>query len=158
MVARSAPDPVPPILVRPEEAARRLSISVAYLYLLKDRGQIIFRKLGGATVIRVAELEALAANLPAGELDMGPIDSLLPHEQQQLAGERASEPRRRGRPRRSSPAAPEPDPAADMTKSIGPLLPLDQQQLALQQASEPSQSDEDRLPPPELEPRGWERE
>jgi excisionase family DNA binding protein len=172
VVARSVPDPVPPYLVSPKEAARRLSISVQYLYLLKDRGRIIFYKLGGATRIRTDELEALAASLPAVELDMKPIGPLLPHDQQQLAIDRASEQpkeppkRKRGRPRRpwpEPPTAPEPEPAADMMKPTGLLLPLDQQDLAIERASErpaASQSDEDRpLPsPPASEPRSWVRE
>jgi hypothetical protein len=90
VAARSA-RPIPPSLgFRPKEAATALGISVAYLYLLMKRGKIRYRKIGAATIFLPADLDAFTASLPVVEPDTKPTGPLLPHDQQQLAIERAA--------------------------------------------------------------------
>jgi excisionase family DNA binding protein len=47
-----------PGYLKPKEAAEYLSISVSSLYALKGAGVIKFYKLGGATLVKVSELDA----------------------------------------------------------------------------------------------------
>jgi excisionase family DNA binding protein len=47
-----------PGYLKPKEAAEYLSISVSSLYALKGAGVIKFYKLGGATLLKVSELDA----------------------------------------------------------------------------------------------------
>jgi excisionase family DNA binding protein len=49
------------ILLKPEEAARRLAVSRATLYRLLASGQLRSVRLGGGRRVRVSDLEALAA-------------------------------------------------------------------------------------------------
>lgn len=44
--------------LKPKEAAQYLSVSVTTLYSLKGRGVIKFYKLGGATLLKISELDA----------------------------------------------------------------------------------------------------
>lgn len=44
--------------LKPKEAAEYLSVSVSTLYALKGAGVIKFYKLGGATLLKVSELDA----------------------------------------------------------------------------------------------------
>ena len=90
MVAKSA-RPIPLSLgFRPKEAAAALGISVSYLYLLMKRGKIRYRKVGAATLFLPADLDTFLANLAAVEAEVKPTGPLLPHDQQQLAIERAT--------------------------------------------------------------------
>jgi excisionase family DNA binding protein len=50
-----------PGFVKPKEAAKYLSVSVATLYALKGEGVIKFYKLGGSTLLKVSELDAAVA-------------------------------------------------------------------------------------------------
>jgi excisionase family DNA binding protein len=47
-----------PGYLKPKEAAQYLSVSVTTLYALKGAGILKFYKLGGATLLRVSELDA----------------------------------------------------------------------------------------------------
>lgn len=47
-----------PGYLKPKEAAEYLSVSVSTLYALKGAGVIKFYKLGGATLLKVSELDA----------------------------------------------------------------------------------------------------
>ena len=49
---------IQPAYLKPREAAEYLSISVATLYALKGVGILKFYKLGGATLLKVAEIDA----------------------------------------------------------------------------------------------------
>jgi excisionase family DNA binding protein len=66
---RARPPPPPrgtmtPLTYRPSGAAKLLGISRATLYVLLNRGEIAYRKLGNATLIEHAELERYIASLP----------------------------------------------------------------------------------------------
>jgi excisionase family DNA binding protein len=47
-----------PGYLKPKEAAQYLSVSVTTLYALKGAGILKFYKLGGATLLKVSELDA----------------------------------------------------------------------------------------------------
>jgi excisionase family DNA binding protein len=47
-----------PGYLKPKEAAEYLSVSVSMIYALKGAGILKFYKLGGATLLRVSELDA----------------------------------------------------------------------------------------------------
>jgi excisionase family DNA binding protein len=49
------------ILLKPEEAARRLAVSRATLYRLLASGELPSVRLGGGRRVRLSDLEALAA-------------------------------------------------------------------------------------------------
>lgn len=55
-----AAEAAPRILVGPDEAARRLSISRAYLYTLVREGRVPSRKVGKRRLFSVSELEQFA--------------------------------------------------------------------------------------------------
>jgi Domain of unknown function (DUF4286) len=60
--------PSAPISSRPAIYAKRLGVSRAFVYELIDRGEIVARKLDGATVIIDADNEGLRERLPQVEL------------------------------------------------------------------------------------------
>jgi excisionase family DNA binding protein len=47
-----------PGYLKPKEAAEYLSVSVSLIYALKGAGVLKFYKLGGATLLKVSELDA----------------------------------------------------------------------------------------------------
>jgi excisionase family DNA binding protein len=47
-----------PGYLKPKEAAEYLSVSVSMIYALKGAGTLKFYKLGGATLLKVSELDA----------------------------------------------------------------------------------------------------
>jgi excisionase family DNA binding protein len=47
-----------PAYLKPKEAAQYLSVSVSLIYALKGAGVLKFYKLGGATLLKVSELDA----------------------------------------------------------------------------------------------------
>ena len=47
-----------PGYLKPKEAAQYLSVSVTTLYALKGAGILKFYKLGGATLLKVSELDS----------------------------------------------------------------------------------------------------
>lgn len=58
------PEPQARLLLKPTEAASRLSIGVSTLYRLMDRGEIVTVTIGRSRRIRTADLEAWVASLP----------------------------------------------------------------------------------------------
>jgi excisionase family DNA binding protein len=54
-----------PLCVRPKEAARMLGISKPGVYKLIREGEIPMRKLGTATLIKVADIQAFVDRLEA---------------------------------------------------------------------------------------------
>ena len=74
----AAPRPVlPPLAVRPREAARQLGVSRSRLYQLLKSGKIPHRKDGAATVIVHEDLVAYHSSLSTVTPDEGPTGPLL---------------------------------------------------------------------------------
>ncbi len=57
---------IAPLFVRVEDAARALAIGRTNLYRLLGEGKLRATKLGGRTLIAVAEIEAFASRLQQG--------------------------------------------------------------------------------------------
>jgi excisionase family DNA binding protein len=88
--AKAAPRPLlPPLAVRPAEAARLLGVGRSHFYKLLNAGKIPSRVDGSARLIPYAGLVAYLDGLPLPSLATGP---LLADDQQQVATERAREP------------------------------------------------------------------
>jgi excisionase family DNA binding protein len=47
-----------PAYLKPREAAKYLSVSISMIYALKGQGVLKFYKLGGATLLKVSDLDA----------------------------------------------------------------------------------------------------
>jgi excisionase family DNA binding protein len=47
-----------PAYLKPREAAKYLSVSISMIYALKGQGILKFYKLGGATLLKVSDLDA----------------------------------------------------------------------------------------------------
>jgi excisionase family DNA binding protein len=93
-VSDSTLPPFTPISLRPAEAARLLGVGRSHFYKLMQAGLIPYRK-GGATRLRLIDHAALVAyrdSLAVVEPELRATGPLLPHDQQQLAAERAGEP------------------------------------------------------------------
>ena len=87
---KAAPRPLlPPLAVRPAEAARLLGVGRSHLYKLLTAGQIPSRVDGAARLIPYAGLVAYLDGLPLPSLATGP---LLDDAHQQVAIKRAREP------------------------------------------------------------------
>jgi excisionase family DNA binding protein len=88
--AQAAPRPMlPPLAVRPAEAARLLGVGRSHLYKLLAAGRIRSRMDGAARLIAYADLVAFFDGLPLSSLATGP---LLDDGHQQVAVKRAREP------------------------------------------------------------------
>jgi excisionase family DNA binding protein len=55
---QSATPAIKPAYLKPKEAAQYLSVSTSMIYALKGAGILKFYKLGGATLLKVSELDA----------------------------------------------------------------------------------------------------
>jgi excisionase family DNA binding protein len=71
----TAPAVASPIASRPAAFARRLGVSRAFIYQLIERGEIVARKLGGATVIFDEDNRGLRERLPQVELQSSRQDA-----------------------------------------------------------------------------------
>jgi excisionase family DNA binding protein len=80
---------LPPLAVRPAEAARLLGVGRSHLYKLLAAGRIRSRMDGAARLIAYADLVAFFDGLPLSSLATGP---LLDDGHQQVAVKRAREP------------------------------------------------------------------
>jgi excisionase family DNA binding protein len=141
----SRPESVePPLLLRLPEASRRLGISLANLYKLKDAGKIPVRKIGRAARIHRDDLEAFAAGLPTAPLKYGsePSGPLLGVDQQQLAIERVSGPPKRKRRKSRAKTKPRARPRVLQGPAPEPLAPVDQQSPVVEHEPEPLPADE----------------